>query len=43
MLLSFMNESRRMVNRRMKEELRLRLAHPTVHSGLGQVPVSGNC
>jgi nucleoside-diphosphate-sugar epimerase len=34
MLLSFMNESRRMVNRRMKDELRLRLRHPTVHSGL---------
>lgn len=34
MLLSFMNESRRMVNWRMKEELRLRLKHPTVHSGL---------
>jgi len=34
MLLSFMNESRRMVNRRMKEELRLRLQYPTVHSGL---------
>lgn len=34
MLLSFMNESRRMVNGRMKEELRLRLIHPTVHSGL---------
>lgn len=34
MLLSFMNESRRMVNQRMKDELRLRLLHPTVHSGL---------
>lgn len=34
MLLSFMSESRRMVNRRMKEELRLHLKHPTVHSGL---------
>jgi len=33
-LLSFMNESRRMVNQRMKKELRLRLRHPTVHSGL---------
>lgn len=33
-LLSFMNESRRMVNQRMKKELRLRLGHPTVHSGL---------
>lgn len=34
MLLSFMSESRRIDNRRMKEELRLRLRHPTVHSGL---------
>ncbi len=34
MLLSFMNESRRLVNRRMKEELRIQLRHPTVHSGL---------
>lgn len=34
MLLSFMNESRRMVNTRMKQELRLALLHPTVVSGL---------
>ncbi len=34
MLLSFMNESRRMVNTRMKRELRLCLHHPTVLSGL---------
>lgn len=34
MLLSFMNESRRMVNTRMKQELRLALRHPTVVSGL---------
>lgn len=34
MLLSFMNESRRMVNTRMKRELRLALRHPTVVSGL---------
>ena len=34
MLLSFMNESRRMVNTRMKQELRLQLQHPTVLSGL---------
>ena len=34
MLLSFMNESRRLVNRRMKEELRIQLRYPTVHSGL---------
>ncbi|MDZ7920810.1 SDR family oxidoreductase [Rhodoferax sp.] len=33
-LLSFMNESRRMVNDRMKHELRLTLHYPTVRSGL---------
>jgi len=35
MLLSFMNESRRMVNTRMKRELRLKLHHPSVLGGLG--------
>ena len=34
MLLSFMGESRRLDNRRMKKELRVALRHPTVHSGL---------
>lgn len=34
MLLSFMSESRRMDNRRLKRELRLRLRHPTVADGL---------
>jgi nucleoside-diphosphate-sugar epimerase len=34
MLLSFMNESRRMDNSRMKRELRLRLLYPTVVEGL---------
>jgi nucleoside-diphosphate-sugar epimerase len=34
MLLSFMSESRRLDNRRLTHELRLRLRHPTVHSGL---------
>ena len=34
MQLSFMRESRRMRNTRMKKELRLRLLHPTVMSGL---------
>ena len=34
-LLSFMNESRRMVNDRMKRELRLNLHYPTVRTGLG--------
>lgn len=33
-LLSFMGESRRLENDRMKRELRVRLRHPTVHSGL---------
>lgn len=33
-LLSFMGESRRLDNTRLKRELRVRLAHPTVHSGL---------
>jgi hypothetical protein len=36
MLLSFMGESRRMVNRRMKSELRLQLRYPTVAEGLRQ-------
>ena len=34
-LLSFMGESRRMVNVRLKRELRLALRYPTVHTGLG--------
>lgn len=34
MLLSFMNESRRLDNRRMRQELGLRLRHPTVAQGL---------
>ncbi|MBC8055737.1 MAG: SDR family NAD(P)-dependent oxidoreductase, partial [Rhizobiales bacterium] len=34
MQLSFMGESRRLVNRRMKRELRLRLRYPTVREGL---------
>lgn len=34
MLLSFMDESRRLRNGRMKQELRLRLRYPTVHTGL---------
>ncbi|MGN2392982.1 NAD-dependent epimerase/dehydratase family protein [Pelomicrobium sp. G1] len=33
-LLSFMNESRRLVNARMKRELRLKLRYPTVDQGL---------
>ena len=34
MQLSFMSESRRMVNTRMKQELRLRLRFPTIQAGL---------
>ena len=33
-LLSFMSESRRLSNLRMKQELRLRLRYPDVSSGL---------
>ncbi len=33
-LLSFMGESRRLDSTRLKRELRVRLAHPTVHTGL---------
>jgi nucleoside-diphosphate-sugar epimerase len=36
MLLSFMSESRRMDNTRMKQELRLTLHFPTVLDGLGE-------
>jgi nucleoside-diphosphate-sugar epimerase len=38
MLLSFMSESRRMDNTRMKRELRLKLHYPTVEAGLRQKP-----
>ncbi len=34
MLLSFMSESRRLVNRRLKKELGVRLMYPTVREGL---------
>ncbi|MFO1317451.1 MAG: SDR family oxidoreductase [Burkholderiales bacterium] len=37
MLLSFMSESRRLVNARMKRELRVRLAYPTPHALLAAV------
>jgi nucleoside-diphosphate-sugar epimerase len=36
--LSFMSESRRLANRRLKRELRVRLRHPTVREGLPSVP-----
>lgn len=36
-LLSFMNESRRLVNERIKRELRVRLAYPSVRDGLAEL------
>jgi nucleoside-diphosphate-sugar epimerase len=39
-LLSFLGESRRLENRRMKQELRVRLAYPTVREGIGGQAVS---
>jgi len=38
-LLSFMRESRRLVNRRMKAELGVRLRYPTVFDGVPRAPV----
>ncbi len=40
-ILSFMNESRRLSNRRIKRELRLRLRYPTVHDGLAAAQPPG--
>lgn len=37
-LLSFMSESRRLINQRMKHELRVRLAYPTVYHGVPEKP-----
>ncbi len=37
MLLSFMNESRRLDNRRMKEELNVQLRYPTVNTALDEI------
>jgi hypothetical protein len=36
MQMSFMRESRRIGNRRLKEELKLRLAYPTVDIGIAE-------
>jgi hypothetical protein len=36
-LLSFMNESRRLTNRRMKRELKVKLRYPTVADMLAEV------
>lgn len=41
-LLSFMNESRRLTNRRIKQELRFRLRYPDVRAGIAAVPPSGD-
>lgn len=35
-MLSFMSESRRLVNRRLKQELQLRLLYPTVNEGIAE-------
>ena len=43
MQLSFMNESRRLSNARLKRELRLRLRYPTVTQGLGCLAPSSTC
>lgn len=36
-LLSFMSESRRLTNQRIKQELRFRLRYPSVHAGIADV------
>jgi nucleoside-diphosphate-sugar epimerase len=41
MQMSFMGESRRLVNRRLTDELRLRLVYPTVREGLRPPPGRG--
>lgn len=40
-LLSFMSESRRLSNQRIKQELRFRLRYPSVHEGIGMPGKSG--
>jgi nucleoside-diphosphate-sugar epimerase len=40
-LLSFMNESRRLDNRRLKQALGVRLRYPTVHQGLDHAYLAG--
>ncbi len=42
-LLSFMNESRRLDNRRLKTELRLRLRYPTVDVGIAAAREKNRC
>jgi hypothetical protein len=41
-LLSFMRESRRLSNRRLREELRVRLRYPTVTQALAEVARLGS-
>jgi hypothetical protein len=36
--MSFLSESRRLINTRLKRELRLRLRYPTVRDGLRSLP-----
>ncbi len=43
MLLSFMGESRRLVNTRMKRELKLKLRYPTVDDGIGAALRKPSC
>jgi nucleoside-diphosphate-sugar epimerase len=40
-LLSFMSESRRLTNRRIKQELRVRLRYPSVQAGIAEVTHNG--
>ena len=40
MLLSFMNESRRLTNKRMKQELKVRLLYPTVFEALQEITMT---
>jgi nucleoside-diphosphate-sugar epimerase len=41
MLLSFMNESRRLTNTRMKQELHVRMLYPTVADALAEIRTNG--
>ena len=41
MLLSFMNESRRLTNTRMKQELHVRMRYPTVADALAEIRTNG--
>ena len=42
MQMSFMRESRRIGNRRLKNELKLKLAYPTVEAGIAQAVTGRN-